>query len=300
MPEIDRFLPEWDVNEVHAVVVSAAPERALAAALAANCAPGPARVLLHLRGLRFAGSIEDLFARLGFDVLAREPHEVVVGGSGAPWRPRGRIAAFERARPGTVRIAANFLAEPLADGADPALDRDPRRGGRRERAAGLSPLLAARRPVLRADPAALARRDPPRARMTSNRAVPLLALVGVTAIWGVTFVQVQDALELYPLFAFLAVRFAISTAALAPFAWRPLRTMPREGIVAGIGVGVLLAAAYGFQTAGLELTTVSSTGFITGLYVVFTPLPRARRLRDAGAARRLARGRVRGRRPRCS
>jgi drug/metabolite transporter (DMT)-like permease len=99
----------------------------------------------------------------------------------------------------------------------------------------------------------------------------VLALVGVTAIWGITFVQVQDALALYPLFAFLAVRFAISTAALAPFAWRSLRTMPREGVVAGVGVGALLAAAYGFQTAGLELTTVASTGFITGLYVVFTP-----------------------------
>jgi drug/metabolite transporter (DMT)-like permease len=50
-----------------------------------------------------------------------------------------------------------------------------------------------------------------------------------------------------------------------------VRALPREGLVAGIGVGSLLAAAYGFQTAGLELTTVASTGFITGLYVVFTP-----------------------------
>lgn len=108
--------------------------------------------------------------------------------------------------------------------------------------------------------------------MTRSRALPLLALVGVTAIWGVTFVQVQDALLLYPLFAFLAVRFAISALVLAPFAWKPLRTMPKEGIAAGLGVGVLLAAAYGLQTAGLELTTVASTGFITGLYVVFTPL----------------------------
>jgi drug/metabolite transporter (DMT)-like permease len=106
---------------------------------------------------------------------------------------------------------------------------------------------------------------------TRSRALPLVALVGVTAIWGLTFVQVQDALELYPLFAFLAVRFAISTVALAPFAWRSLRVLSREGVVAGVGVGVLLAGAYGFQTAGLELTTVSSTGFITGLYVVFTP-----------------------------
>ena len=101
---------------------------------------------------------------------------------------------------------------------------------------------------------------------------PVLLLVGVTAIWGVTFVQVQDALALYPLFAFLAVRFAISTAVLAPFAWRSLRVLPREGVLAGLGVGVLLASAYAFQTAGLERTTVASTGFITGLYVVFTPL----------------------------
>jgi drug/metabolite transporter (DMT)-like permease len=104
-----------------------------------------------------------------------------------------------------------------------------------------------------------------------NRVLPLAALVGVTAVWGVTFVQVQDAIELYPLFAFLAVRFAISTAVLAPFAWGPVRSLPREGLLAGVGVGMLIAAAYGFQTAGLDLTTVSSTGFITGLYVVFTP-----------------------------
>ena len=92
---------------------------------------------------------------------------------------------------------------------------------------------------------------------------PLLALVAVTAVWGVTFVQVQDALALYPLFAFLAVRFAISTVVLVPFAWRPLRALPREGFLAGVGVGALLATAYGLQTAGLERTTVSSTGFIT-------------------------------------
>ena len=68
------------------------------------------------------------------------------------------------------------------------------------------------------------------------------------------------------------MRFAISTVALAPFAWGSLRTLPRSGYAAGIGVGALLATAYGLQTAGLELTTVASTGFITGLYVVLTPL----------------------------
>jgi drug/metabolite transporter (DMT)-like permease len=102
--------------------------------------------------------------------------------------------------------------------------------------------------------------------------LPLVLLVAVTAVWGYTFVPVQDAVALYPLFAFLAVRFAISTVALAPFAWRPLRALPLRGWLAGSGVGVLLAAAYALQTAGLDLTTVSSTGLITGLYVVLTPL----------------------------
>jgi len=101
---------------------------------------------------------------------------------------------------------------------------------------------------------------------------PLPALVAVTAIWGYTFVPVQKAVGAYPLFAFLAVRFAISTAALAPFAWKSLRTLPRAGWPAGLVAGSFLALAYGLQTAGLELTTVTSTGFITGLYVVFTPL----------------------------
>jgi drug/metabolite transporter (DMT)-like permease len=101
---------------------------------------------------------------------------------------------------------------------------------------------------------------------------PLLALVAVTAIWGYTFVPVQKAVGAYPLFAFLAVRFGISTLALAPFAFRPLRALPRAGWFAGIVAGTFLGLAYGLQTAGLELTTVTSTGFITGLYVVFTPL----------------------------
>ena len=105
-----------------------------------------------------------------------------------------------------------------------------------------------------------------------RRPGPLLALVGVTVVWGVTFVQVQDAIALYPLFAFLAVRFVISTVVLAPFAFGTLLRLPRSGYVVGIGVGGLLAAAYALQTAGLDRTTVASTGFITGLYVVFTPL----------------------------
>jgi drug/metabolite transporter (DMT)-like permease len=101
---------------------------------------------------------------------------------------------------------------------------------------------------------------------------PLALLVLVTAVWGITFVQIKDALELYPLFAFLAVRFAIAVAVLAVPAARRVRSLGRDGAVAGLLLGGLLAAGYALQTAGLERTTVSAAGFVTGMYVVFTPV----------------------------
>ena len=101
---------------------------------------------------------------------------------------------------------------------------------------------------------------------------PLLALVLVTAVWGVTFVQVKDAVALYPLFAFLAVRFAIASLVLAVPAAGRMRALGRRGWTAGTVLGLLLALGYALQTAGLERTTVSNAGFITGLYVVFTPI----------------------------
>ena len=100
----------------------------------------------------------------------------------------------------------------------------------------------------------------------------VLALVLVTAVWGVTFVQVKDAVALYPLFAFLAVRFWIATLTLAVPGLPRVRSLGRPGFVGGAFLGLLLAAGYTLQTAGLERTTVSTTGFITGMYVVLTPL----------------------------
>ena len=102
--------------------------------------------------------------------------------------------------------------------------------------------------------------------------MPLLALIAVTAVWGITFVQVKDAVDVYPLFAFLAVRYAIATGVLGVVGARRLLTLGRSGLAAGGVLGGLLGLGIGLQTAGLERTTVSSTGFITGLYVVLTPL----------------------------
>ena len=68
--------------------------------------------------------------------------------------------------------------------------------------------------------------------------MPLFALLVVTAIWGITFVQVKDAVDIYPLFAFLAVRFAIATLTLAPVAARRVRGLDRRGLAAGFGLEI--------------------------------------------------------------
>jgi drug/metabolite transporter (DMT)-like permease len=100
----------------------------------------------------------------------------------------------------------------------------------------------------------------------------LAVLVLVTAVWGITFVQVKDAVAIYPLFAFLAVRFAIATGTLAVPGAARIRALGPRGAAAGAVAGALLGAGYALQTAGLERTSVSSAGFVTGMYVILTPL----------------------------
>lgn len=96
-----------------------------------------------------------------------------------------------------------------------------------------------------------------------------LALIAVTAVWGWTFVVVQDAIALYGVLPFLAIRFALAAAALAPIY---ARRLTRHSLVVGGGIGVVLAAGYLFQTTGLLYTTPTNSGLITGLFVVFAPL----------------------------
>jgi drug/metabolite transporter (DMT)-like permease len=95
------------------------------------------------------------------------------------------------------------------------------------------------------------------------------ALVGVTVIWGTTFVLVKSALSDVSTVFFLALRFTLAALALACIYRRSIR---RNGILPGLLAGALLFTAYVFQTRGLELTTPSKSAFLTGLSIPMVPL----------------------------
>ena len=97
-------------------------------------------------------------------------------------------------------------------------------------------------------------------------------LLLTTAVWGGSFVVMKDSLERQDVISFLATRFLI--AGLLMLAYRPysLVGLGKSLWIRATFLGFLLAAGFIFQSVGLTKTTVSSTGFITGLYLVFTPL----------------------------
>ena len=97
-------------------------------------------------------------------------------------------------------------------------------------------------------------------------------LVGIAAVWGLTFVMVQDAIALLPTMAFLAYRFLPAALLVAVLFRHRLRELSPAGWRAGCVMGLFLTAGYAFQTLGLERTSASNAGFITGLFVVITPL----------------------------
>jgi drug/metabolite transporter (DMT)-like permease len=114
--------------------------------------------------------------------------------------------------------------------------------------------------------------------LAERRFAPEGALVLAALFFGSTFVLVQDAVKDLTPMAYLLLRFGIATVALAPFAVRAAR---RDAIdrrlLARVGAlaGVLLFVGYALQTVGLQYTSASSSAFITGLYVVFTPVVEA-------------------------
>lgn len=116
-----------------------------------------------------------------------------------------------------------------------------------------------------------------------GRAVPAwvadLALAGVTAIWGWSFVLVRDGVAGYPVFPFLAIRFTLAALVMGIFLAPRLRRMDMPALRGGALMGLFLFAGYSFQTWGLLFTSASHSGIITGLFVVFVPLLEAGRRR---------------------
>jgi len=93
----------------------------------------------------------------------------------------------------------------------------------------------------------------------------------VTLVWGVTFVQVKDALHDISPLLFNAVRMTLAGAALALIFRRHLR-INAAALRCGIWMGTLLWLGYEFQTTGLVLTTPSKSAFLTGVSVVMVPV----------------------------
>lgn len=94
-------------------------------------------------------------------------------------------------------------------------------------------------------------------------------LLGVVALWGWTFVVVKDAVAIYGVLPFLAVRFAIGAACVGAVCFR---RADRRTFGAGAAIGLVLGTAFLLQTLGLERASASITGLITGLFVLFAPL----------------------------
>ena len=113
-----------------------------------------------------------------------------------------------------------------------------------------------------------------------SRRVATLLLVGITAVWGSTFFLIRDVVRVLPPTDFLAVRFTIAAAAMVAVFWRPLLALGRRELRIGVGLGILYAVAQILQTVGLAHTEASRSGFITGTYVVLTPIFTAVLFRD--------------------
>lgn len=110
---------------------------------------------------------------------------------------------------------------------------------------------------------------------TASRQSQLAAmavLLAMTACWGSTFPLIHDLLDRVPTFDFLAVRFLIASATLLLIAPRAIARLSPLARRRALALGLLYGVAQVLQTEGLAHTSASVSGFVTGLYVIGTPL----------------------------
>jgi drug/metabolite transporter (DMT)-like permease len=98
------------------------------------------------------------------------------------------------------------------------------------------------------------------------------ALLAVAASWGLAFVVMKDPIEKQNVNSFLFTRFLLAVIVMIAIRPRVLSQISRDMLIKGFLAGLFLASGYIFQTFGLKLVGAAITGFVTGLYVVATPL----------------------------
>ena len=99
-----------------------------------------------------------------------------------------------------------------------------------------------------------------------------VALVLLAASWGLAFVIMKDSIERQSVNSFLFTRFVCAVLFLVAFRPTVFRQITKDLFIKAFAAGLLLGAGYILQTEGLARTGAAITGFVTGLYVVATPL----------------------------
>ena len=124
---------------------------------------------------------------------------------------------------------------------------------------------------------------------------PELALLVVSALWGLTFPLIRSAVQDVDPFVFVPARFGLASVAFLPvLAWsRRARQGLRQALLPGVALGALAWTSYLTQTIGLQTVQAGRAAFITGTAVIIVPLlapllgaarPTTRDLAAAGVA----------------
>ncbi|UOO37571.1 DMT family transporter [Oscillospiraceae bacterium CM] len=104
-----------------------------------------------------------------------------------------------------------------------------------------------------------------------DQALGRAALFLATLIWGISFVLMDVTLTHMGAFFILAIRFLGAAAVMLPFAARDFKKLDKRYLTSGVIMGLLLLAAYAFQTFGLALTTPGKNAFLTAVYCIIVP-----------------------------
>lgn len=104
----------------------------------------------------------------------------------------------------------------------------------------------------------------------------LLMLI-TAAIWGSAFVAQRLGMDAIGPFLYTGLRFSLATLVLLPLILRrnasePAAPVHRGLLIGGVLMGLALSLGINLQQVGLLFTSVTNSGFITGLYVIVVPL----------------------------